>query len=337
LKDIIMRSFLVTGGAGFIGSNIAAALSRHYPDDRVIVCDYLGSEDKWKNIAGFPPDEVISPNELFFWLESNLQQLDAIIHMGALSSTTQTNADQALEVNVSLSKILRNWCIINDKRFIYASSAAVYGGGEHGFEDDISLGYMRQLHPLNTYAWSKYTFDYSVARSLHLGEKQPAQWAGLRFFNVYGQNEYHKGDQRSVLANIFPHVRAGRPVHLFKSYHPDYADGGQLRDFVSVDDCVSVVLWLIANKQVSGLFNVGTGKARSFAEMALALFDAMGKKPHIVYEDMPEAIKPRYQYYTQANISRLVAAGYTKPFFTLEEGVRRYALEYLNKPNPYLH
>jgi ADP-L-glycero-D-manno-heptose 6-epimerase len=332
-----MRSYLVTGGAGFIGSNIAAALTKKYPTDRVVVCDYLGEGDKWRNIAGFPPDEVISPNELFFWLETNSQALEAIIHMGALSSTTQTNADAALEVNVSLPKILRNWATINDKRFIYASSASVYGGGEQGFEDDITLAAMQKLQPLNTYAWSKYCFDYHVARSLHLNEKQPKQWAGLRFFNVYGQNEYHKGDQRSVLANIFPHVRAGRPVHLFKSYHPDYPDGGQLRDFVSVDDCVNVVLWLLENPQVSGLFNVGTGKARSFAELAQALFTAMEKKPHITYVDMPEEIKPRYQYYTQANMGKLVQAGYTQPFLSLEEGVRRYAVEYLSKANPYMH
>ncbi len=332
-----MRSFLVTGGAGFIGSNIAAALSKRYPGDRVVVCDFLGTGDKWRNIAGFPPDEVISPSELFFWLESNVQMLDVIIHMGALSSTTQTDADLALEVNVSLPKILRNWSIINRKRLIYASSASVYGDGEHGFEDDLSLEYLQTLQPLNTYGWSKYAFDYQIARSLQLGEPQPPQWAGLRFFNVYGPNEYHKGDQRSVLANIFPHVRAGRPVHLFKSYHPNYPDGGQLRDFVSVEDCVSVVLWLIENPHVSGLFNVGTGKARSFAELANAAFKALGKEPHISYVDMPEDIKPRYQYYTQATMQRLHAAGYTQPFLSLEEGIARYVANYLNKPNPYLH
>jgi ADP-L-glycero-D-manno-heptose 6-epimerase len=332
-----MRSFLVTGGAGFIGSNIAATLSKRYPDDRVVVCDYLGAGEKWRNVSGFPPDEVISPNELFFWLESNVLSLDTIIHMGALSSTTQTDADAALEVNVTLPKILRNWATINRKRLIYASSASVYGDGEQGFEDDMSLDYLRTLQPLNTYAWSKYAFDYFVARSVHLGEPQPAQWAGLRFFNVYGQNEYHKGDQRSVLANIFPHVRAGRPVHLFKSYHANYPDGGQLRDFVSVDDCVNVVLWLIDNPHVSGLFNVGTGKARSFAELAAAAFKALGKEPHIMYVEMPEEIKPRYQYYTQANMQRLSAAGYTQPFLSLEDGVARYVLDYLNKPNAYLH
>jgi ADP-L-glycero-D-manno-heptose 6-epimerase len=332
-----MRSFLVTGGAGFIGSNIAAALAKRYPNDRVVVCDMLGHSDKWRNIAGFPPDEVISPNELFFWLEQNIHSLDAIIHMGALSSTTQTDADAALEINISLPKVLRNWSTINGKRFIYASSAAVYGDGEHGFDDDIALESLRKLQPLNTYAWSKYAFDYQVARSLALGEPQPAQWAGLRFFNVYGQNEYHKGDQRSVLANIFPHIRAGRPVHLFKSYHANYKDGGQLRDFVSVEDCVNVVLWLIDNPHVSGLFNVGTGKARSFKELAEAAFAAMGKPAQISYVDMPEEIKPRYQYYTQANMQRLQAAGYTQPFLSLEEGVKRYVLDYLNQPNPYVH
>jgi ADP-L-glycero-D-manno-heptose 6-epimerase len=332
-----MRSFLVTGGAGFIGSNIAAALSTRYPDDRVVVVDYLGDHDKWQNITGFTPDEVISPNEMFFWMEQNQQSLDAIIHMGALSSTTQTNGDAALEVNVTLPRILRAWSIEHGKRFIFASSAAVYGDGSLGFDDDMSLDYMTRLWPLNTYGWSKYTFDHQIARSLQRGEPQPMQWVGLRFFNVYGPNEYHKDEQQSVIANIFPHVRAGRPVHLFKSYHPDYADGDQLRDFIYVKDCVDVVLWFIENPQASGMFNVGTGQARSFADLARAAFSALGEEPNITYVDMPEEIKPRYQYYTQANTQRLREAGYDKPFTSLEDGVRDYITRYLNTPNPYLH
>ncbi len=331
-----MRSFLVTGGAGFIGSNIAAELVKRYPKDRVVVADYLGEQDKWRNLSGFPPDEVISPNEMFFWLESNRDTLDAIIHLGALSSTTQTNGDLALEVNVSLPKILRSWCIENDKRFIYASSASVYGGGEHGFEDDPSLAYMQQLQPLNTYAWSKFSFDYYIARSLEREERQPMQWVGLRFFNVYGPNEYHKEDQQSVVANIFPHVQAGRPVHLFKSHHPDYKDGAQLRDFVYVKDCVNVVMWFVENPQASGLFNVGTGEARSFADLATAAFKALGKEPEITYEDMPEEIRERYQYYTQASMERLRAAGYVAPFTSLEDGVADYVRHYLNTDDPYL-
>lgn len=332
-----MRSFLVTGGAGFVGSNVAAALTRQYPDDRVVVADYLGEQDKWHNLTGFPPDEVISPNEMFFWLEQNQHELEAIIHMGALASTTQTNGDAALEVNVTLPKILRGWAMEHNKRFIFASSGAVYGDGSQGFDDDMSLGYMRKLEPLNTYGWSKYTFDYQLARSLYRDEPQPAQWVGLRFFNLYGPNEFHKGDQQSVLANIFPHVRAGRPVHLFKSYHPDYEDGGQLRDFMYIKDCVDVVLWFIANPQISGIYNVGTGEARSFADLARAAFAALDQEPHITYVDMPEDIKAKYQYYTQANIRKLRAAGYDKPFTSLEDGVRDYVTHYLNTDNPYLH
>ncbi len=331
-----MRSFLVTGGAGFIGSNIVAGLVRQYPNDKVIVCDYLGDGEKWRNIQGVAPDEVISPNELFYWLEANAPQLDAIIHMGALSSTTQTNADLAMEVNVSLPKILRSWAMANDKRFIYASSASTYGAGEHGFDDDMSLEYLSKLQPLNTYAWSKCAFDHHVARSIHLGEQQPLQWAGLKFFNVYGPNEYHKDDQQSVVSKIFPSVKAGEAVQLFKSYHPDYEDGGQLRDFIYVKDCVNVVLWLVDNPNVSGMFNVGTGQARSFADLAKASFSAMGQEPNIEYIEMPEALQPRYQYYTQADIDRLREAGYDKPFTTLEEGVHDYVTSYLNTANPYV-
>ncbi len=331
-----MRSFLVTGGAGFIGSNIVAGLRQRYPDARVVVADYLGSDDKWRNIAGIPPDEVVLPNEMFYWMEANQESLDAVIHMGALSSTTQTDADRALEINVSLPKLLRSWCITHQKRFIYASSASVYGNGEHGFDDDLSTEAMRKLQPLNTYAWSKYAFDQYVAASMHRHEPQPAQWVGLRFFNVYGANEYHKGGQRSVVANIFPYVKAGRPVQLFKSYHPDYADGGQLRDFVYVRDCVEVVLWCIDHPDVSGIFNVGTGEARSFADLASATFHAMGQEPQITYVDMPEEIKPRYQYYTQANMQRLRDAGYSAPFTSLEDGIHDYVTHYLNTDNPYL-
>ena len=264
-----MKTYLITGGAGFIGSNIAAALVKKYPNDKIAVCDYFGDGDeKWCNNVRQPVDEYISPNEMFYWLEANAESLDAIIHMGAISSTTVTDADAALETNFTLSKILRGWAIENGKRFIYASSGSVYGGGEHGFHDDMSLEYLSKLRPLNTYAWSKYIFDYHIARSIARNEPQPAQWAGLRFFNAYGPNEYHKGTQQSVMAAIFPRAKEGLSVNLFKSYHPDYADGGQLRDFVYVKDCVDVVLWLLDNPDKSGMYNVGFGKARSFEDLA---------------------------------------------------------------------
>ncbi len=330
-----MKTYVVTGGSGFLGSNIAGALTERYPQDRVVVCDVFGDGDKWRNIVNHPVDEVIPPTELFYWLEMNADTVDAIIHMGAISSTTERDGDLMLEVNFSLSKILRGWATENQKRFIYASSGATYGSGEQGFEDDNSLAYLKKLKPLNTYAWSKCAFDYYIARSVEREEPQPAQSVGLKFFNVYGPNEYHKSEQASVLERIFPHAQAGRPVQLFKSYNAEYADGGQLRDFIYVKDCVSVVLWLLENPQVNGLFNVGTGKARTFEDLARALFSALGKEPQIHYIEMPNELRPKYQYFTEAKMDRLRAAGYTQPMHTLEEGVADYVQNYLNTADPY--
>ncbi len=328
-----MQTFVVTGGAGFIGSNIVAGLQERYPDARIVICDIFGTEDKWRNIARHPVDEILAPQEIFYWLETFAHEVDAVIHMGAISSTTERDGDLMVETNYSLPKLLRAWCVEHDKRFIYASSGATYGGGEHGFDDDDSVEYLAKLQPLNTYAWSKCSFDYYIARSVARGEPQPAQSVGLKFFNVYGPNEYHKEEQSSVLYRIFPHARVGRPVQLFKSYNPDYPDGGQLRDFVYVKDCVSVVLWFLENPQASGLFNVGSGKARTFEDLARALFAAVGKEPQISYMDMPHELRGKYQYFTEAKMDRLKAAGYTQPFHTLEDGVKDYVQNYLMQDN----
>ena len=331
-----MKTYLVTGGGGFIGSNIAAALTKHYPEARIVVCDVYGSSDKWRNNVKHPVDEIIAPGELFYWLETNADTLDAIVHMGAISSTIEKNADLILETNFTLPKILRAWCVERQKRFIYASSGSTYGAGEHGFDDDFSLAYQTKLKPLNAYAFSKRSFDFFVARTLARKEPQPVQQVGLKYFNVYGPNEYHKDDQRSVVSQIFPHASKGLAVHLFRSYHPDYKDGGQLRDFIYVKDCVKVVLWLLDNPTVNGLFNVGTGKARSFEDLARATFAAVGKEPRLSYIDMPEEIKGKYQYFTEAKMERLRAAGYDKSFFTLEEGVKDYVQNYLMQADAYL-
>ncbi|TAE81876.1 MAG: ADP-glyceromanno-heptose 6-epimerase [Alphaproteobacteria bacterium] len=331
-----MRTYLVTGGAGFIGSQLVAALTQRFPNDRVVVADLLRDGDKWKNLAGFPPDEIIAPNELLFWLEANKSNLEMIIHLGAMTNTKEKNADMAVEQNVTFPKVLRNWAIENRKRFMFGSSAGVYGAGEHGFRDDMSLDYIKKLHPLNAYGWSKYAFDYHIARSLARGEPQPQQWIGLRFFNIYGPHEYHKGDQASVLCQIFPHVRANRPVNLFKSEHPDYSNGGQLRDFMYVMDCIHILLWFVIHPEISGMFNIGTGKARSFQDLATAAFNAMGHKPLFHYIDMPPEVRTKYQYFTQADISKLREVGYDAPFMTLEEGVKDYIQRFLNTDHMYL-
>ncbi len=220
-------------------------------------------------------------------------------------------------------------------RLIYASSAAVYGDGSAGFDDDCTLDAMAQLQPLNPYGWSKLLFDRKVAQFAGRMTRLPGQWAGLRFFNVYGPNEYHKGGQRSVVPQFWQQIKETGQARLFKSEHPDYADGAQARDFIHVDDCVRIMLWLYDNYGISGLFNVGTGQARTFADLANAIFTAEGVEPRIEYIDMPDAVRDQYQYFTQARIDRLREAGYDQAFTSLEEGVRSYVQDYLATGDPY--
>lgn len=330
-----MQRILITGGAGFIGSNIANDIANR-GERRAVVCDMFGTSEKWRNLCKHPIYEIIEPEELFYWLESNADKLDAIIHMGAISSTTEKDVDMILENNFSYSKQLWNWCTNNEKPFIYASSAATYGDGGEGFDDDISEDYLNKLRPLNAYGWSKQLFDHFVSSSVRRGDKTPPQWAGLKFFNVYGPNEYHKDSQQSVASQIFPHAQAGLAVKLFKSYNDAYPDGGQKRDFIYVKDCVKVMNWLINNPSVSGLFNLGTGEARSFEDMARAIFAALDKEPNISYIDMPEEIVDKYQYFTEAKMKRLRDAGYQEPFTSLEDGIKDYVQHYLSKDDKYL-
>ena len=326
---------IVTGGTGFIGSNLVAGLEEHGHKD-IVVCDTLGMEDKWRNIAKRELRDMVHPDRLFDYLDTHQDEIEAIFHMGAISSTTERDADLIVETNIVLSRRLWKWCGKNKVRLIYASSAATYGDGDQGFQDTQEIDGLAKLKPLNAYGWSKHVFDRRVARVLENGhESIPPQWAGLKFFNVYGPNEYHKEDQMSVICKLYPQVVAGAAAKLFKSHHPDYEDGGQLRDFVYVKDCVSVMLWLFENKEVSGLFNVGTGNARSFKDLAEATFDAAGKEPKINYIDMPENLQAKYQYFTQADMSKLRAAGYDQPFTELEDGVRDYVQNYMAQEDQY--
>lgn len=325
---------IVTGGAGFIGSFIVAALQdKGYTD--IVVSDWLGHEDKWKNIAKRELAAIVPPEELVAYAHEHAGDISAIIHMGAISTTTETDADLIIRSNLTLTQQLWRLCTAAQIPFIYASSAATYGDGARGFEDDATLPHLNSLRPLNPYGWSKALFDRWAARELAEGRPTPPQHVGLKFFNVYGPNEYHKGGQKSVVAHIFPDVKADRPVRLFKSYHPDYADGWQLRDFVWVGDVADVILWMLEHREVSGLFNVGTGEARSFHDLAAATWAALGKEPQIVYIDMPETLRDKYQYFTQANLAKLRAAGYTAPMTSLEEGVRCYVQDYLNCEDMY--
>ena len=253
-----------------------------------------------------------------------------MIHLGAISETTATDGDLVVETNFRLSLRLLDWCTANATPFIYASSAATYGDGAQGFSDDPSIPALKTLRPMNLYGWSKHLFDMAVASRAERNEQLPPQWAGLKFFNVFGPNEYHKGTMMSVLARRFDDVRAGRALQLFKSHRDGIADGDQRRDFIYVDDVVRVVMWLLATPQVSGLFNVGTGKARSFKDLMLSAYAALGKAPNIQYVDMPEAIRGSYQYFTQADVDRLRGAGYNGGFTALEDAVALYVKGYLD-------
>jgi ADP-L-glycero-D-manno-heptose 6-epimerase len=263
------------------------------------------------------------------WLKG--RRLDAVIHLGAISETTATDGDLVIETNFRLSVRLLDWCTANATPFIYASSASTYGDGAQGFRDDPSIAALNALRPMNLYGWSKHLFDLVVAERAAKSEKLPPQWAGLKFFNVFGPNEYHKGTMMSVLARRFDDIRAGRAVQLFKSHREGVADGDQRRDFIYVDDVVRVMMWLMATPSVSGIFNVGTGKARSFKDLMLAAYAALGTVPNIQYVDMPEQIRGSYQYFTQSDVDRLQRAGYNGGFTALEDAVETYVKGFLDR------
>jgi ADP-L-glycero-D-manno-heptose 6-epimerase len=326
---------LVTGGAGFIGSNIVEALEREERGP-IVVCDTLGVDNKWRNISKRTLHDWINPEILFEYLEDFGDQITGVIHMGAISSTTVTDGDLVMGTNFLLSLDLMKWCAEASIPFIYASSAATYGDGAGGFVDNEDFDHLRALTPLNLYGWSKNHFDQRVIQGINLKEKMPPQWAGLKFFNVYGPNEYHKGAQQSVVSHIYSQIKQGNHAKLFKSYKPEYPHGGQLRDFIWVGDCVKVVLWLLDNPNVSGIFNVGTGQARSFEDLAKSVYRALGEKPDIKYIDMPESLKDKYQYFTQASMDKLRSKGYDFPMTSLEDGVQKYIQNYLAAQDCYI-
>jgi len=395
---------LVTGGAGFIGSNLVAGLNEAGRTD-IVVNDALGNAGKWRNLGKRQLADVVPPGELIGWLDS--RKLEAVFHLGAISDTTATDADAVLATNFRLSLRLLDWCTATRTPFIYASSAATYGDGSEGFDDDWSLPALQRLKPMNLYGFSKHLFDLAVVDRFANGAKLPPQWVGLKFFNVFGPNEYHKGEMTSLVAKRFDEAKAGKSVRLFKSHrdgvadgeqkrdfiyvddavavmrwlldtpsvsgifnvfgpneyhkgemtslvakrfddakagksvrlfksHRDgVADGEQKRDFIYVDDAVAVMRWLLDTPSVSGIFNVGTGKARSFRDLITAMFGALGREADIEYVDMPAAIRHQYQYFTQAKVENLRRAGYNAGFTRLEEGVNRYVTLFLNQSDRY--
>jgi len=323
---------LVTGGAGFIGSNIVASLNEAGRTD-VVVNDVLGSDGKWRNLAKRRLADVVPPADLARWLDG--KKLDAVIHMGAISDTTARDGDAVIENNFRLSLRLLDWCTETRTPFIYASSAATYGDGDQGFVDDPAPQALARLRPMNLYGWSKHLFDLALIDRVTKKEKLPPQWAGLKFFNVFGPNEYHKGEMMSLVAKRFDEVRDGKTVKLFKSHREGIADGDQRRDFIFVDDAVAVVRWLIETPKVCGLYNVGTGVARSFRDLITSVFSALGRKPALEYIDMPVSIRNSYQYFTQASVENLRRAGYNAGFTPLEEAVKRYVVSFLDAADRY--
>jgi len=324
---------VITGGAGMIGSMIAWHLNSVLGRDDLVIADRFSQPDQWQNLCHRRYANYLDKDELLPWLEGTSEKIDAIIHMGAISATTERDFNKLVQDNIRYSQQLWQWCAQHEVPFLYASSAATYGDGSKGYDDDeVTLD---ELRPLNGYGYSKQFFDQWALRQVKEKKPVPPQWYGFKFFNVYGPNEYHKERMASVALHSFNQFRELGTVKLFKSNLPEYADGMQLRDFVYVKDAAAIVAYFLANKGQSGIYNVGTGQARAFKDLAMAVMTGMGKKPSITYIDMPQDLHGKYQYFTEANIAKLRAAGYTQPFHTLEDGVSDYVQNYLMKSDPY--
>ena len=325
---------VVTGGAGFIGSVLAAALNEAGRSDLVIV-DRFGHDEKWRNIAKRDFFEIVLVEALHSWLERFGGEVEAIFHLGAISATTFTDADEIIAKNLNYSIALWRWCAAAKRPLIYASSAATYGDGTAGFDDAGGIDAFKRLRPMNLYGWSKHAFDLWALRQAVAGAAPP-HWAGLKFFNVFGPNEYHKGDMMSLVAKNYRKVAAGETIRLFKSHRPDYRDGEQRRDFVYAKDCVAAMLWLWRQGRDSGIYNIGSGEARSFLDLINALGTACGRAPNIEFVDIPPEIRPNYQYFTEAKLTRLRQAGYNAPFTPLEAAVTDLVTHHLAQSDPYL-
>ena len=315
---------LITGGAGFIGSNlINSLLSKNFSEIVSVDSNNFINQSYFLN----KKFSRILPSELNSFLKKNKEKIKTVVHLGAITSTTERNVKLIIENNLELSIFLWNWCEKNKKRLIYASSAATYGDGSNSFDDNESDDYLSKLVPLNLYGWSKHIFDRLILKK----KKKPSQLVGLKFFNVYGPNEFHKNEMKSVILKIYEKVSNNLQVKLFKSHNVKFKDGEQLRDFIYVKDVISIIEWFLDNPKINGLYNVGTGKPRSFNDIAKSIFKNTNKATSLKYINTPPKIRKQYQYYTKANIKKLRDSGYKKSFFTLEEGIKDYIREYLRK------
>lgn len=318
------KTILLTGAAGFIGSYLLGFLNKKGVENIFIVDDFK-REDKIPNYISKKFIEKIERDHLFDWLKNSNPKIDFVFHLGARTDTTEFDYSIHEKLNVEFSKNIWNYCTKKNIPLVYASSAATYGGGELGYKDDHEI--IEKLNPLNPYGKSKNEFDKWVLRQTH--DNFPPSWAGLKFFNVYGPNEYHKGRMASMIFHGFNQIQKTGKVELFKSHKPECKDGEQLRDFIYVADVAAVCFWLIDHKIESGIYNLGTGKARTFNDLAKATFSGMNKEPVIEYIDMPDDIRDKYQYFTEADMIKLTNAGYKDSFYTLEKGVEDYVKHFL--------
>ncbi len=316
---------IVTGGAGFIGSAIVWKLNK-LGENNIIIVDRLGESDKWKNLVGLKYSDIYHKDEFIdLIVEDQIDfKVDAIIHLGACSSTTELDADYLLYNNFKYTQTLAKYSLEKNIRFIYASSAATYGDGEYGYDDDELK--LDSLKPLNMYGYSKHMFDLWVQK-----EKVADKIIGLKYFNVFGPNEYHKGDMRSLVHKAYLQIKETGKVKLFKSYNKKYEHGKQMRDFIYVKDAVNMTLYFLENKNLNGLFNVGTGKSRTWVDLVDSIFNALDIEPQVEFIDMPEVLKGKYQYYTEANITKLRSTGYNKEISSLEDAIGDYVKNYLIK------
>lgn len=316
---------VVTGGAGFIGSAVIWKLNK-MGIDKIIIVDELGSDDKWKNLIGLKFADFYHKDDFIGLVLQRAVpfKISSIIHLGACSSTTEKDADYLMDNNFHYSQELAKYSLENKIRFIYASSAATYGDGTNGYDDDESK--LENLRPLNMYGYSKHLFDLWIKRNGLIDKV-----VGLKYFNVYGPNEYHKGEMRSVVHKAFEQVRDFGRVKLFKSYNSEYKDGEQKRDFIYVKDAVDITLFFLEHSDKNGIYNVGTGHAQTWIELVSALFNVLGKPINIEFIDMPKEIRDKYQYFTEANLKKLRAAGYNKPIMSVQQGVTDYVKNYLLK------
>lgn len=334
---------IITGGAGFIGSSFVRTLSK-ITASPLVVCDDFGNGDpqktqKWQNLKRHLVHDIISPLELFDYLEAQGNQVEMIVHMGGVSDTMEKNLDAVIESNFKLSKDLFDWCALHSIRFIYASDASTYGRGEHGFKDGFDARNLEKLTPLNGHAWSRHALDRFVTSQMtkeqSSNKKVPTQCVGLKFFSVYGPNEYHKGQNSSIAYTLYDQISKNAHAKLYKSKDDAIENGEQKRDFVYIEDCCKVLKWLYETPSVSGLFNVGTGQSRTFNDMAHAVFSATKKEAKIEYISMPDGLSAKYQYTTEADLTNLRDAGFKDPFTPLEDGVKDYIQRFLQQEDPY--